>query len=189
MDHSGKYNAATLAAHLDHLEVLHFLDLRGADLNNGVGSMENTPLMSALMNWNVRIIDYLTERGVDPFVKDKFGFTASRKAKIKKLNTIYSMLASYETRYEQLRMKAGSAETLGAITSKDWEAKLNKVDIKDYTVVTVADSAASFIDNYKPSNMLMLGEYPFSNMEDNQLIMTVAGNFHYFNSADDKQVL
>lgn len=129
VDHSGKYNAATLAAHLDHLEVLHFLDLRGADLNTGVGIMQNTPLMSAMMNWNVRIIDYLTERGVDPFVKDKFGFTASRKAKIKKLNTIYSMLASYETRYEQARMSQGSPATIGAITTQEWEGKLKGVNL------------------------------------------------------------
>lgn len=100
VDHTGKYNAASLAAHLDQLEVLHFLDLRGADLSRGVGLMENSPLMSAMMSWNVRIIDYLTERGVDPFVKDKYGFTASRKAKIKNLKTIYSMLAAYEAKYE-----------------------------------------------------------------------------------------
>ena len=80
MDYDGKYNAASLAAHLDHLEVLHFLDLRGADLSSGVGSMNNSPLMTGMMSWNVRIIDYLTERGVDPYVKDKFGFTALRKA-------------------------------------------------------------------------------------------------------------
>lgn len=80
IDHEGKYNAATLAAHLDNLEVLHLLDIRGADLSNGAGRFKYTPLMTGLMSWNVRIIDYLTERGVDPHVKDEFGFTAHRKA-------------------------------------------------------------------------------------------------------------
>ena len=36
--------------------------------------------MSATQKWNVRIIDYLLERGVDPSIKDKYGFTALRKA-------------------------------------------------------------------------------------------------------------
>jgi len=48
--------------------------------------------MAGMMNWNVRIIDYLTERGVDPYVKDKYGFTALKKAQIKNLKTISSML-------------------------------------------------------------------------------------------------
>ncbi len=72
-----------MAAYLDNLEILHFLDMKGADLSSGAGKFNNTPLMSGLANWNVRIIDYLTERGVNPFVKDKFGFTANQKAKIK----------------------------------------------------------------------------------------------------------
>lgn len=83
------------------MEILHFLDLRGADLSAGAGKHGNTPLMAALMNWNVRVIDYLTERGVDPGVKDSYGFTALRKAKIKNLRTIQSMLSAYEVKYEQ----------------------------------------------------------------------------------------
>ena len=70
------------------MEVLHFLDLRGADLSRGAGKFNNTPLMTALMNWNVRMVDYLTERGVDPFVEDSYGFTALKKAKIKNFKTI-----------------------------------------------------------------------------------------------------
>ena len=39
--------------------------------------------MTALAKWNVRIIDYLMERGVDPLVKDIYGFTALKKAEIR----------------------------------------------------------------------------------------------------------
>ncbi len=88
IDYQGKYNAVALAAHLDKLEVLHFLDLKGANLSSGSGKFNFTPLMTGMMSWNVRIIDYLMERGVDPFVKDQFGFTALQKAKIKNLRTI-----------------------------------------------------------------------------------------------------
>lgn len=76
IDYEKKYNAASLAAHLDKLELLHFLDLNGADLSNGTGKFNYTPLMTGLMSWNVRIIDYLMERGVNPHIKDSFGFTA-----------------------------------------------------------------------------------------------------------------
>jgi hypothetical protein len=48
--------------------------------------------MTATNRWNVRVVDYLIERGVDPTVEDTFGFTAMRKAEIKNLRTIASML-------------------------------------------------------------------------------------------------
>ena len=80
IDHQNKFTAVSLAAHLDQLELLHCLDLHGANLSLGGGKFNNTPLMTALMRWNVRIIDYLMERGVDPNVQDSFGFTAKRKA-------------------------------------------------------------------------------------------------------------
>jgi ankyrin repeat protein len=39
--------------------------------------------MMATNTWNVRIVDYLTDRMADPFIKDKYGFTAKDKAGIK----------------------------------------------------------------------------------------------------------
>jgi ankyrin repeat protein len=96
IDKAQKYNAVTLACHLDNLEMVHLLDLYGADINQGAGKYEFTPLMSATARWNVRIVDYLIERGVNPFVKDSFGFTASKKAQIKNLRTIGGMLNQYE---------------------------------------------------------------------------------------------
>mmetsp|Transcript_8534 Transcript_8534/g.10548 ORF Transcript_8534/g.10548 Transcript_8534/m.10548 type:complete len:91 (-) Transcript_8534:431-703(-) len=87
-----RFSAVTLAAYLDNLEILHFLDLHGANLSKGAGKFNNTALMTALSRWNVRIIDYLMERGVDPSIEDSFGFTAKRKAQIKNLRTISSML-------------------------------------------------------------------------------------------------
>jgi hypothetical protein len=167
VDHSGKHNAATLAAHLDNLEVLHFLDLHGADLSSPVGSFGQTPLMAGVMSWNVRIIDYLTERGVDPFAKDNFGFTASKKAKIKNLKTIYSMLEAYEAKYEALKISGKETNAVGAITSKVWEEKLRAVNIGDYKVMQVVDKDSPIFMNFKPSDLLTLGVYPFSNIEDN----------------------
>jgi ankyrin repeat protein len=52
--------------------------------------------MAATMRWNVRIVDYLMERNVDPTVKNVYGFTAGRLAEIKNLKTISSMLRNYE---------------------------------------------------------------------------------------------
>ena len=61
--------------------------------------------MSAITRWNVRIIDYLMERGVDPFIKDSYGFTAMRKAEIRNLRTISSMLKSYEEKCSEKVVK------------------------------------------------------------------------------------
>jgi len=109
----------TLACHLDKLEVLHLLDLYGADLSSGVGKYKNTPLMAALAKWNVRIIDYLMERGVDPNVKDIFGFTAKRKAEIRNLRTISSMLSTYEEKYAKVKPIAVRQTNL-PITNEYW---------------------------------------------------------------------
>ena len=81
--------------------MLHCLDLHGADLSQGGGKFNNSPLMTALSRWNVRIIDYLMERGVNPAVQDSYGFTAKRKASIKNLKTITSMLDQYEQMYAE----------------------------------------------------------------------------------------
>lgn len=96
--------------------MLHLLDLYGADLSIGVGKFNNTPLMSALSRWNVRIIDYLMERGVDPTVKDSFGFTALRKAEIRNLRTIGSMLKTYEEKFVQKK----KPNKLPPITNEYW---------------------------------------------------------------------
>jgi len=69
------------------------------------------------MRWNVRIVDYLMERGVDPNVADKFGFTAKRKAEIKNLRTISSMLGEYEQSYIRRQYSL-------AITNKAWQEKV-----------------------------------------------------------------
>lgn len=111
----GRFSAVTLAAHLDKLEVLHCLDLHGANLSKGGGNFNNTALMTALARWNVRIIDYLMERGVDPMIEDSFGFTAKRKAEIKNLRTIMSMLDSYEQYFSQK-----STKFLEPITNEKW---------------------------------------------------------------------
>lgn len=55
--------------------------------------------MRAIGKWNVRIVDYLIQRQVDPFKQDKYGFTALQKAKIRKLKTLTSILQEYEEKY------------------------------------------------------------------------------------------
>jgi hypothetical protein len=39
VDKQGKYTALTLACHLDKLEVVHLLDILGADLDSGGGKL------------------------------------------------------------------------------------------------------------------------------------------------------
>ena len=67
VDVAGRFSALTLACHLDHLEMVHLLDLLGANLSVGIGREKFTPLMVSTMRWNVRVVEYLLERGADPF--------------------------------------------------------------------------------------------------------------------------
>jgi ankyrin repeat protein len=92
VDNQGKYSALTLACLLDNLEMVHLLDMYGADLSKPQGKLGFSPLMTAVERWNVRIVDYLLERGVDPEARDIYGFTAGEKAKLRQLKTISSMI-------------------------------------------------------------------------------------------------
>lgn len=99
IDRRGRFSALTLACHLDKLELVHLCDIKGGNLHAGVGKESTTPLMAAVGRWNVRIVDYLMERGADPTVKDLYGFTAHRRAEIKNLRTIAGMLKQHESNW------------------------------------------------------------------------------------------
>ena len=188
IDKEGQFNAVTLACHLDKLEVLHFLDMHGADLSQGVGKFESTALMSALNRWNVRIIDYLMERGVDPSITDKFGFTAKRKAEIKQLRTIHSMLVAYEDTYSQVtnkkKIKSSPIITEAWATRFD-KFKQNPTDFRQYKVIPKNND----VSNFRPSQLLCHGEYPFSNYQNNAYVLCFFGNFDDFNSNDPKIIV
>jgi ankyrin repeat protein len=155
VDHEGKWSALSLACYLDHLEAVHLLDLHGADLSCGIGKYNNTALMAAVTKWNVRIIDYLMERGVDPFTKDKYGFTAKRKAELKQLRTITSMLEKYEKGYKK---QSGIP-----VTNELWAKTLSKdTDLSSYRTVKLTPRNNE-ISTFKPSQLYVPGEYPFSN--------------------------
>jgi hypothetical protein len=104
------------------------------------------------------------------------------------------MLQAYETKYESLRLqslgrKEFNPSSINAITSPDWEKRLKPVNLNDYKIFTVPNRSGHSIATYKPSDLLITGEYPFSNLEDNQLIISVVGNFHNWTSADDKIIV
>jgi hypothetical protein len=109
--------------------------------------------MSALMRWNVRIIDYLMERKVNPNVKDSFGFTASQKAQIKNLRNIHSMLKNYEVTHAAAMMQQ-NLETSSPITNARWKKILEekKLDPKTYQKVPLLQRDSHL--KWKPSDML-----------------------------------
>ena len=108
--------------------------------------------MTAVMRWNVRIIDYLMERGVDPYVKDKFGFTAKQKAKYKQFRTIYSMLNEYESKYDNHKDKNNYMK---AITNEKWDKliKDNNIDVSKYISTQVWREDNKLFAKYMPSQV------------------------------------
>ena len=73
-----------------------------------------TPLMAATKRWNVRIVDYLMERGADPRIQDKHGFTVRQMAELRNLRTLTSMLTEYESKYKAVSKRPQ------AITNEKW---------------------------------------------------------------------
>ena len=147
IDANDRFSALTLACHLDFLEMVHLLDTIGADVNQGVGKFHNTPLMTATGRWNVRIVDYLIERGADPTKLDIYGFSARRKAEIKNLKTISSMLKQHETKF------LTQESQLLAITNSKWkkiisERNLNIVNFKPISIINPNNAS---VVNFKPS--------------------------------------
>lgn len=132
--------------------------------------------MAALAKWNVRIIDYLMERGVDPNVKDIFGFTAKRKAEIRNLRTISSMLSTYEEKYAKVKPMAVRQTNL-PITNEYWTRQLKLLNVAltkknkshkplvplDFTRIDIWQRD-NRISTFKPSDLLTEGEYPLADM-------------------------
>ena len=44
------------------------------------------------------------------------------------------------------------------------------------------------ISSFKPSDLLQEGDFPFSDYQQNSVVLTFVGNFHFFRSTDLKQV-
>lgn len=163
--------------------MVHLLDIYGADMSSGAGKFKFTPLMSATRRWNVRIVDYLIERGVNPFVQDSFGFTASRKAQMKNLNTIGGMLRQYESQYVEKKLPPVFSQ------DKKWVDLFHKIDFTKYSQIELWKKENSDLSEFKPSDVLSIhGEYPFGNMEENQDIFCIfagmSGNNVYTCSDD-----
>jgi len=160
--------------------MLHCLDLYGADLSKGVGKFKNTPLMAALMRWNVRILDYLMVRGADPNEKDAFGFTALKKAEIKNLRNTTAMLQDYQVRYMIQNPTA-------AITNSLWQEKLEGKKFSDYETVTLTEKDNE-VTRWKPTDSLKKGRYPFADGQAISFVYCMFHNFHFFTSNDRKMV-
>lgn len=88
-----------------------------------------------------------------------------------------------------LARRGQPTDTVNSITSKEWEAHLKGVDFTKYRIFSLWNKEQRHFSQYKPSDLLAKGEYPFSNMEENQMVLTVGGNFLYFDSNDDKQIM
>ena len=77
---------------------------------------------------------------------------------------------------------------LNNITSKEWEDKLKGKDIKEYKLHQVWLRDNKRFAKFKPSDLVSVSEYPFSNFEENQMVLAFATNMHFFRSGDDKLV-
>ncbi|CAI2378080.1 unnamed protein product [Moneuplotes crassus] len=166
LDYKRGLNAFALATDLDKLEVLHFLELlesskvslnKIAERNTQTTIPEDishghrlTPLMIAVNSWNVRMVEYILSRNVDPTIKDKYGFSAKDKARVKNLNTISNIIEDYEEKYDP-----SEAEKYYSSKIKE-ESK-----ILEYEKVYVNSFEASEYYTKKPSDLFKFHSHPF----------------------------
>jgi hypothetical protein len=99
------------------------------------------------------------------------------------------MLQAYETKYESLRLAGAKDPFIHPITSKEWEQKVANLDLTQYKRFSLWNGDFKPISQFKPSDLLCVGDYPFSNFEENQVVITAAGNFYFFDSNDDKMII
>ena len=199
IDRRGRFSALTLACHLDKLELVHLCDLKGGNINEGVGKESTTPLMAAVGRWNVRIVDYLIERGVDPTVIDSYGFTAHRRAEIKNLRTIASMIRKHEDEFASGKFDKGTCSMFRAneaITNKRWREIVdkNQIDASQYRLLKLWRRDNERIAKFRPSQVMSRsGEYPFRSFDENQdifcLFSGLSGNNEYVKSGDRPDML
>lgn len=149
-------NAYALAAELDKLEVLHYLELKGAQpecISNPSSKYDLTPLMMAVNSWNVRIVEYLVERGSNPNVRDAYGLSAKDKALIKNLHTISNILDNYEQNYNEIN-------TSKKVTTKYEDEK----KVLEYEKVLVRKAENTKYMNTLPSKYKNFATHPFAEM-------------------------
>jgi hypothetical protein len=158
-------NSFALASELDKLEVLHYLELQGANADNlsrPSSKFKLTPLMLAVENWNVRMVEYLLKRKIDSRVKDDFDFTAKDKANIKNLHTIGNILGDYERKYDEGKAK------------KEYEEVLNEErQILEFEKVYLRDVNNKKYMKAKPSDSLKFGSHPFIDIASEGYIMSL----------------
>mmetsp|Transcript_15578 Transcript_15578/g.13619 ORF Transcript_15578/g.13619 Transcript_15578/m.13619 type:complete len:286 (+) Transcript_15578:13-870(+) len=179
LDFKRGLNAYTLATELDKLEVLHFIELL-AKVSGKVGPLnviaernENTtipetkfhdhqmnPLMMAVNNWNVRMIEYLIARNVNPTYIDKYGFNAKNKADIRNLNTISKIIDDYQENYDPLK------------ADKDYEEKLEEESkVLEYKKVYLRDPTGGEYLCNPPSKLFKYGHNPFIDVDNSGYVI------------------
>lgn len=94
------------------------------------------------------------------------------------------MLTEYEKRYK--RSKRTSRFLKDPIMNKD--DHLKGIDLSQYTLIELEKKESPALVKYKPSDLFKHGEYPFSNFEDNQLVIALAFEYFFFNSKDPKLI-
>lgn len=168
LDYKKGLDAFSLATEWDKLEILHYLELLSssksslsqppstppkstipADIHH---SHKLTPLMIAVNTWNVKMIEYLISRKVDPLIKDKYNTTAKQKAEVKNLNTISNILGEYEKEYSQ--------------EGQNWEDESTKEREEEAKILEYEKVYLNSLERWKgfmdpPSKMLKFAPHPF----------------------------
>lgn len=78
---------------------------------------------------------------------------------------------------------------MNPITNDEWLNKLEGKDISQYKLKEIwKGTENTSYAKYTPSQYFKEGDYPFSNLEDNQLVVKFVDDFIFFTTSDSRMV-
>jgi hypothetical protein len=152
-------NAINLACSIGNLEAVHFLILKGVDINTKFGKFGKTPLHIAIETNNELLVKFLLSNGADMDIKDKLGFNLYEKIEnrghdnLKRILDFFQKEKINKENYnkENNNNKLDNNKSLFEIKK---EQNLNFREISLRKNILLEDILSPNLENFKPSDML-----------------------------------
>jgi len=170
--------ALGLACSIGNLEAVHFLLLKGVNINQKIGQYEKTPLHLAVENNQELLVKFLLHNGADLFAKDKLGFDSYEKAENRGIYNMKKFLDHFKNNNtiidfnqheieQKIKNQNQEEKISGTFTIKSNEKikkpslldlknqlNLNYQELKLYKGILIEDILSPNLENFKPSDML-----------------------------------
>lgn len=169
--------AIGLAASIGNIEALHFLLLKGVNINQRIGQYQKTPLHLAVENNQELLVKFLLHNGADLLAKDNLGFDSYEKAENRGIYNMKKILDYFKNKSssgdknlnendeinKNEKLKEDSNNYLKTSYENSEKPSLFEIkkdknlgfeELKAYKEVIIEDILSPNLENFKPSDML-----------------------------------